>query len=119
MLDTAQAPARATTPGSASTVKANMAKAKQPTAASPSRLKLIRKKGTWERGYRKHVYWLGKRKLGEVDLGPLESWDGTYAWSVPAANLRGKSTSLSKAKSCVEGALHAGFYQYDLFGYPE
>lgn len=87
------------------------------TPAVPSRpkLKRVRRRGTWERGYRCHVYWLGKRRLGVVRLGPYGEWDGAYRWECPELNLRGQEGRLEAAKVIVETAVHLGAYQYDLF----
>jgi len=63
----------------------------------------------WERAYRGHAYWLGKRKLGKVTLlAP-----GRYAWE--AAGRAGALEDLDKAKKAVELAVAMADKQLDLF----
>lgn len=97
------------------TVPRTMGRAEKKSTTARDKSKRLRKPGRWERGYRKHVYWIGRRKLGEITLGEHENWDGRYVWAAPIANLRGSELSLAKAKSCVEAALKGNVYQYDLF----
>lgn len=73
------------------------------------------RKGTWERGYLCHVYWVGKRKLGVIATGPRGAWDGSYRWTCTEANIKGVSNRLALAKSLIESVIHAGVYQFDLF----
>ena len=66
-------------------------------------------KPVWERGYRGHVYWLGKQKLGKVTL--VET--GRYDWE--AAGRVGRSDTLNKARAAVELALAVSDKQLSLF----
>ena len=63
----------------------------------------------WERGYRGHVYWLGKQKLGKVTL--VET--GRYDWE--AAGRIGRSDTLDKARAAVELAVAVSDRQLPLF----
>ncbi|OGA60487.1 MAG: hypothetical protein A3G81_08390 [Betaproteobacteria bacterium RIFCSPLOWO2_12_FULL_65_14] len=65
----------------------------------------------WERAYKGHAYWLGKRKLGRVTL--LSDDKGKYHWE--AAGRAGYSDELDKAKAAVELAVAAADKQLDLF----
>ena len=66
-------------------------------------------KPAWERAYKGHVLWQGKRKLGKVTL----AGEGRYAWE--AAGKTGASDDLVKAKKAVELAVTIGDKQLDLF----
>ncbi|HEU4350895.1 MAG TPA: hypothetical protein VFR66_03385 [Burkholderiales bacterium] len=66
----------------------------------------------WERAYRGHAYWLGKRKLGKVTL-LLEDPKGKYQWE--AAGKAGFADELEKAKAAVELAALNADQQLDLF----
>ena len=66
-------------------------------------------KPVWERGYKGHVLWLGKQKLGKVSL--LDR--GAYAWQ--AAGRAGSAGDLLKAKKAVEYAVLMADKQLDLF----
>jgi hypothetical protein len=66
-------------------------------------------KPVWERGYKGHVYWLGKTKLGKVTL----LGRGRYAWE--AAGKAGASEELNRAKRAVELAVAMSDKQLDLF----
>ena len=74
-----------------------------------SRKKNAKARPIWERGYRGHVYWLGKQKLGKVTL--LER--GKYSWE--AAGRAGSCDDLDKAKKAVEYAVLMADRQLDLF----
>jgi hypothetical protein len=63
----------------------------------------------WERGYRGHVYWLGKQKLGKVTL--VER--GRYDWE--AAGRIGRCDTLDKARAAVELAVAVSDRQLPLF----
>jgi hypothetical protein len=68
-----------------------------------------KQKPTWERAYKGHVLWLGKRKLGKVTLVQKDH----YAWE--AAGKVGAAAQLDKAKRAVEAALFLADKQLDLF----
>ena len=68
------------------------------------------KKPFWERAYKGHAYWLGKKKLGRVTL--VEQ--GRYRWE--AAGRAGNADALDKAKKAVEAAVAMADKQLDLFG---
>ncbi len=73
---------------------------------------MSRKKGAkpaWERAYKGHVLWLGKRKLGRVTLAA----EGRYTWE--AAGRGGAANDLDKAKKAVEAAVAMADKQLDLF----
>ncbi len=63
----------------------------------------------WERGYRGHVYWLGKQKLGKVSL----AGNRHYTWQ--AGGRAGDANDLGKAKRAVEYAVLMADRQLDLF----
>ena len=65
----------------------------------------------WERAYKGHAYWLGKRKLGKVSL--RSDGGGKYYWE--AAGRMGYSDELDKAKAAVELAVSTADRQLDLF----
>ena len=77
----------------------------------PSRKKA--KQAFWERGYLSHGYWLGKERLGLVQLGPKGEWDGVYRWR--AGDHSGESATLEEAKQAVEQAALIGASQLRLF----
>ena len=66
-------------------------------------------KPVWERGYKGHVLWLGKTKLGKVSLAEKN----LYAWE--AAGRAGQTDDLDKAKKAVELAIFMAEKQLDLF----
>ena len=80
-------------------------------------MKRISKKNKpfWERAYKGHVLWLGKKKLGRVTLLAAHSLDphGKYRWE--AGGRAGVADALAKAKSAVELAASAADKQLDLF----
>ena len=76
---------------------------------SAKRRKPSKPKPVWERGYRGHVYWLGKQKLGKVSL--VET--GRYDWE--AAGRIGRSDTLDKARAAVELAVAVSDRQLPLF----
>ena len=63
----------------------------------------------WERGYKGHVLWQGKQKLGKVTL----AGEGRYTWE--ASGKTGASDDLDKARKAVELAVAMGDIQLDLF----
>ena len=67
-------------------------------------------KASWERAYKGHVLWLGKKKLGKVMLVS----PGKYSWE--AAGRAGSSDELEKAKQAVELAAAMADKQLNLFG---
>lgn len=67
----------------------------------------------WERGYFQHGYWLGKKRLGAVRLGPKGEWDGVYRWE--AGHHAGETATLKDAKQAVEQAALVGASQLPLF----
>ena len=66
-------------------------------------------KPAWERAFKGHVLWLGKRKLGRVTL----AGEGRYTWE--AAGKTGATSDLDKAKRAVEFAVVVADRQPDLF----
>ena len=66
-------------------------------------------KPSWERGYKGHVLWLGKQKLGKVSLVERSR----YSWQ--AAGRSGTSDDLGQAKQAVEHAVLMADRQLDLF----
>jgi len=79
----------------------------------PARSTRKKPKPSWERGYFQHGYWLGKKRLGTVKLGPKGEWDGVYRWA--AGNHAGESTTLKDAKQAVERLVLVGARQLPLF----
>jgi hypothetical protein len=63
----------------------------------------------WERAYKGHVLWLGKKKLGKVSL----AGGGRYTWS--AAGRGGAANDLARARKAVEAAVAMADKQLDLF----
>jgi hypothetical protein len=63
----------------------------------------------WERGYKGHVLWQGKQKLGKVTL----AGEGRYTWE--ASGRVGASDDLERAKKAVELAVALADKQLDLF----
>jgi hypothetical protein len=63
----------------------------------------------WERAYKGHVLWQGKRKLGKVTL----AGEGRYTWE--ASGKTGASDDLDKARKAVELAVAMADNQLDLF----
>jgi len=71
--------------------------------------KKARPKPSWERGYRGHVLWSGKQKLGKVTLVARRK----YSWE--AAGRAGTADDLGKARKAVEYAVLMADRQLDLF----
>ena len=67
----------------------------------------------WERAYKGHGYWLGKKMLGKVTLMSNDA-KGRYHWT--AAGRAGQADDLDKAKAAVELAVLHADRQLDLFG---
>ena len=68
-----------------------------------------RQKAFWERAYKGHALWLGKKKLGKVTLA------GTNHYTWEAAGRAGSTDDLDKAKKAVELAVAMADKQLDLF----
>ena len=68
-------------------------------------------KPVWERAYKGHVLWLGKRKLGKVTLNADPR--GKYQWQ--AGGRAGFADELGKAKAAAEIAASTAETQLDLF----
>jgi hypothetical protein len=68
-----------------------------------------KRKPFWERGYKGHVLWLGKAKLGKVSLAEK----GHYTWE--AAGRAGSAGDLDQARKAVELAVAMADRQLDLF----
>jgi hypothetical protein len=77
---------------------------------SPSR---ARRKPFWERGYRSHGYWLGKQRIGVVEIEPGSRLELKYRWR--AATHAGQVASLKEAKRRVEETMLMGGRQLLLF----
>ena len=67
----------------------------------------------WERGYKSHGYWAGKRRLGVVRLCVEAVPEDKYRWE--AGTHAGFAVSLIDAKRAVEGAVLLGQSQLSLF----
>ena len=67
----------------------------------------------WERGYRSHGYWQGKKKLGVVRLDTEGAAEEKYRWQ--AGTHAGSTSSLIEAKRAVESAVLLGTSQLPLF----
>ncbi len=80
-----------------------MAKAKKRSRAKP----------IWERGYKSHGYWLGKTRVGHVEIEPGKHLEMKYRWRV--GNHGGTVTTLREAKRLVEQAVLMGGRQLSLF----
>jgi hypothetical protein len=74
-----------------------------------------KKKPFWERAYRGHAYWLGKKKLGKVTLLIAHNLDPKRKYQWEAAGRAGFTDELEKAKAAVEFAVMAADKQMDLF----
>jgi hypothetical protein len=70
-----------------------------------------KQKPVWERAYKGHVLWLGKRKLGKVTLNADPR--GKYQWQ--AGGRAGFADELEKAKAAAEIAASTAETQLDLF----
>jgi hypothetical protein len=67
----------------------------------------------WERGYRSHGYWLGKERIGVVEIAPGKSLELKYRWK--AGTSFGQSPTLKDAKRRVEETILMGGRQLPLF----
>ncbi len=70
-------------------------------------------KPAWERGFRGHVLWAGKQKLGRVNVHAGSDAGHKYTWE--AAGRTGEADSLDKARAAVEYAVMVADKQRDLF----
>jgi hypothetical protein len=70
-------------------------------------------KATWERGYKGHVLWLGKTKLGKVTVHAGKEAKHKYTWQ--AGTRTGAGDNLNQARRAVEYAVHVADKQRDLF----
>ena len=71
------------------------------------------KRPFWERGYRSHGYWQGKKKLGFVELSGSSFPEQKYRWQ--AGTHTGVTAKLADAKRAVEAAILVGASQLPLF----
>ncbi len=78
-----------------------------------SRKPRARAKPFWERGYKSHGYWLGKKRLGQVEVEPGKHLEMKYRWRV--GNHGGQATTLREARNLVEQAVLMGGRQLSLF----
>jgi hypothetical protein len=83
------------------------------TQASGTRRARERQKPFWERGYKSHGFWLGKVRIGVVDVEPGKHLEMKYRWQ--AANHTGQCTTLKDAKRMVEQTVLLGGRQLQLF----
>ena len=84
------------------------------SAATIGRKRVVRASvPQWERGYKSHVYWLGKRKLGRVWLQPADFDGNKYAWQ--AFTKTAVAATLVEAKRAVEFVARAERRQLSLF----
>jgi hypothetical protein len=70
-------------------------------------------KATWERGYKGHVLWLGKQKLGKVTVHTGKDAEHKYTWI--AGRRSGAADDLARARKAVEYAVMVADKQLDLF----
>lgn len=73
-----------------------------------------RQKPFWERGYKSHGFWLGKVRIGVVEVEPGKHLEMKYRWQ--AGTHGGQSTTLKEAKRLVEQTVLLGGRQLQLFG---
>jgi len=83
----------------------------KPKLKSPRRR--ARAKPFWERGYRSHGYWLGKERIGFVEIEPGARLELKYHWQ--AGTHGGQASSLKDARRRVEEAVLMGGRQLPLF----
>lgn len=67
----------------------------------------------WERAYKAHGYWAGKRKVGSVRLREGAPAEEKYSWQ--AGTHAGVAATLNDAKRAVEEAVLLGVSQLSLF----
>lgn len=66
----------------------------------------------WERGYKAHGYWAGKKKLGAVHLREDAAPEEKYRWE--AGTHAGFTATLTDGKRAVEEAVLLGTSQLSL-----
>lgn len=93
------------------------AKKRNPLKARPRKARPHKAKPSWERGYRSHGYWLGKKKLGIVELSAGDHPEQKYRWR--AETHAGATATLLEAKRAVEAAVLLGTSQLPLFAIAE
>lgn len=67
----------------------------------------------WERGYKSHGYWLGKSRIGYIEVSPGKHLEMKYHWH--AGTHAGQATTLRDAKRLVEQTILMGGRQLALF----
>ncbi len=72
-----------------------------------------RAKPFWERGYKSHGYWLGKKRLGQIEVEAGKHLEMKYRWR--AGSHGGQATTLRDARNSVEQAVLMGGRQLSLF----
>lgn len=72
-----------------------------------------RLKPFWERGYKSHGYWLGKLRIGVVNVEAGKHLEMKYHWQ--AGNHAGHTVTLKEAKRMVEQTVLQGGRQMQLF----
>jgi hypothetical protein len=82
-----------------------------------TRKRRLKKKPVWERGYLSHGLWLGKRRVGIVQLDRGAPAAGKYRWE--AGTHTGLAATLQEAKRAVEAAVLLGTVQLPLFDPPQ
>ena len=82
-----------------------------------TRKRRTKKKPVWERGYLSHGLWLGKDRVGVVNLHRDASPAWRYRWE--AGTYTGRSATLKEAKRAVEQAVLLGSVQLPLFDPPQ
>ncbi|MGE5793781.1 MAG: hypothetical protein ACM36B_13890 [Bacteroidota bacterium] len=83
-----------------------------------TRKRRIRKKPVWERGYLSHGLWLGRDRVGVVQLNrDAASPESRYRWE--AGTYTGRTATLKEAKRAVEQAVLLGTVQLPLFDPPQ
>ena len=73
----------------------------------------FRAKPFWERGYKSHGYWLGKSRIGFVEVSTGKPLEMKYHWQ--AGTHAGQATTLRDAKRLVEQTILMGGRQLILF----
>ncbi len=79
----------------------------------PKRRRRASQRPFWERGYRSHGYWLGKQRIGIVEVEPGNKLELKYRWQ--AGTQTGQAATLKDARRRVEEAVLLGGRQLLLF----